>query len=226
MWSCICIKHNDYKQSVWIVLLSVAYLYYAYGMVKRIAYKKRVIIVSTVIVGVLLAGGVGYFLYSKQQSTSGEKNKDENSTAYLAEGQMEFSQQDYLNLNAEFKKLITAGERDKAFQLLSSRYKTETNLDKKIKMIMHESSILGQNGFADEALDAAFRADKLRSSTATLMQIAAAYAAKKDTHKQVEYIKKAMDSLDTNSYIDPEQKAEVKAGYQSLIDDIESGGNQ
>jgi hypothetical protein len=95
-----------------------------------------------------------------------------------------------------------------------------------VRKITQESSILAENGFADEALDAAFRADKLKSDTATLMQIAAAYAAKKDIDKQIEYIRKAMDSLDTNPNLDSELKAGVKTGYQGLIDDIESRRGQ
>lgn len=200
-------------------------LYYAYVMVKQTAHKKRSIIIG-VIIGVLLVAGVAYFLYSKNQSTSDKKNTNENSTTYLAENQMEFSQRDYLNLSAEFKKLADAGQRDEAFRLLSSRYESESNLDLKLRKITQESSILAENGFPDEALDAAFRADKLKSDTATLMQIAAAYAAKKNIDKQIEYIRKAMDSLDTNPNLDSELKAGVKTGYQGLIDDIESKRGQ
>lgn len=206
-------------------MLSVIDLYYAYVMVKQTAHKKRSIIIG-VIIGVLLVAGVAYFLYSKNQSTSDKKNTNENSTTYLAENQMEFSQRDYLNLSAEFKKLADAGQRDEAFRLLSSRYESESNLDLKLRKITQESSILAENGFPDEALDAAFRADKLKSDTATLMQIAAAYAAKKNIDKQIEYIRKAMDSLDTNPNLDSELKAGVKTGYQGLIDDIESKRGQ
>ncbi|MNX94318.1 hypothetical protein D3C86_1265450 [compost metagenome] len=201
-------------------------LYYAYGMVKQTARKKRSIIIGGVIIGVLLIAGLAYFLYSKKMSDSGEKGANEETVSYLKEGQMEFSQRDYLNLSAEFKKLADGGEKDKAFRLLSSRYESEGNVDLKVRKITQESSILAENGFADEALEAAFRADKLKSDTATLMQIAAAYAAKKDIDKQIEYIKKAMESLDVNPNLDSELKAGVKTGYQGLIDDIESRRGQ
>ena len=166
-------------------MLCVTYLYYAYGMVKRIAYKKRIIIVSVVIAGVLLAGGVAYFIYTKQQSAMVKDDTDKTSTAHLADDQIAFSQQDYLKLSAEVERLLAAGDRDKALRLLASRYEAETNADKKVKMILQESSILGENGLVDEALDAALKADQIKSTPSTLMQVAMVYSLKKDTNQQV-----------------------------------------
>ena len=200
----------------------MTYLYYAYGMVKRIAYKKRIIIVSVVIAGVLLAGGVAYFIYTKQQSAMVKDDTDKTSTAHLADDQIAFSQQDYLKLSAEVERLLAAGDRDKALRLLASRYEAETNADKKVKMILQESSILGENGLVDEALDAALKADKIKSTPSTLMQVAMVYSLKKDTNQQVEYIKKAIVAIDADESMDAELKASMKAGYQRSIEAIES----
>ena len=191
-------------------------------MVKRIAYKKRIIIVSVVIAGVLLAGGVAYFIYTKQQSAMVENDTDKKSTAHLADDQIEFSQQDYLQLSAEVERLLAAGDREKALRLLSSRYEAETNADKKVKMILQESSILGENGLVDEALDAALKADQIKSTPSTLMQVAMVYSLKKDTNQQVEYIKKAIVAIDADESMDAELKASMKAGYQRSIEAIES----
>lgn len=200
----------------------MTYLYYAYGMVKRIAYKKRIIIVSVVIAGVLLAGGVAYFIYTKQQSAMVKDDTDKTSTAHLADDQIAFSQQDYLKLSAEVERLLAAGDRDKALRLLASRYEAETNADKKVKMILQESSILGENGLVDEALDAALKADQIKSTPSTLMQVAMVYSLKKDTNQQVEYIKKAIVAIDADESMDAELKASMKAGYQRSIEAIES----
>ena len=200
----------------------MTYLYYAYGMVKRIAYKKRIIIVSVVIAGVLLAGGVAYFIYTKQQSAMVKDDTDKTSTAHLADDQIAFSQQDYLKLSAEVERLLAAGDRDKALRLLASRYEAETNADKKVKMILQESSILGENGLVDEALDAALKADQIKSTPSTLMQVAMVYILKKDTNQQVEYIKKAIVAIDADESMDAELKASMKAGYQRSIEAIES----
>ena len=200
----------------------MTYLYYAYGMVKRIAYKKRIIIVSVVIAGVLLAGGVAYFIYTKQQSAMVKDDTDKTSTAHLADDQIAFSQQDYLKLSAEVERLLAAGDRDKALRLLVSRYEAETNADKKVKMILQESSILGENGLVDEALDAALKADQIKSTPSTLMQVAMVYSLKKDTNQQVEYIKKAIVAIDADESMDAELKASMKAGYQRSIEAIES----
>jgi phosphate/sulfate permease len=191
-------------------------------MVKRIAYKKRVIIASAVIAGVLLAGGVAYFIYTKQQSAMVENDTDKKSTAHLADDQIEFSQQDYLKLSAEVERLLAAGDREKALRLLSSRYEAETNVDKKVKMISQESAILGENGLVDEALDAALKADQIKSTPSTLMQVAMAYSLKKDTNQQVEYIKKAIVAIDADESIDAELKVSMKAGYQRSIEAVES----
>ena len=191
-------------------------------MVKRIAYKKRIIIVSVVIAGVLLAGGVAYFIYTKQQSAMVKDDTDKTSTAHLADDQIEFSQQDYLQLSAEVERLLAAGDREKALRLLSSRYEAETNADKKVKMILQESSILGENGLVDEALDAALKADQIKSTPSTLMQVAMVYSLKKDTNQQVEYIKKAIVAIDADESMDAELKASMKAGYQRSIEAIES----
>lgn len=191
-------------------------------MVKRIAYKKRIIIVSVVIAGVLLAGGVAYFIYTKQQSAMVKDDTDKTSTAHLADDQIAFSQQDYLKLSAEVERLLAAGDRDKALRLLASRYEAETNADKKVKMILQESSILGENGLVDEALDAALKADQIKSTPSTLMQVAMVYSLKKDTNQQVEYIKKAIVAIDADESMDAELKASMKAGYQRSIEAIES----
>lgn len=191
-------------------------------MVKRIAYKKRIIIVSVVIAGVLLAGGVAYFIYTKQQSAMVKDDTDKTSTAHLADDQIAFSQQDYLKLSAEVERLLAAGDRDKALRLLVSRYEAETNADKKVKMILQESSILGENGLVDEALDAALKADQIKSTPSTLMQVAMVYSLKKDTNQQVEYIKKAIVAIDADESMDAELKASMKAGYQRSIEAIES----
>ena len=89
-------------------------------------------------------------------------------------------------------------------------------------MILQESSILGENGLVDEALDAALKADQIKSTPSTLMQVAMVYSLKKDTNQQVEYIKKAIVAIDADESMDAELKASMKAGYQRSIEAIES----
>jgi tetratricopeptide (TPR) repeat protein len=197
-------------------------MYYAYDMSKQNRGKKRMII-SIAAVVVLIAGASIYWWLANHRSAN-EKAATQADTSYLQAGQVSFSQADYLELNAKVRQLVKDNKKSDAVALLAGRAKQVKDATQKVKILDQNASVLVQNGLTDEALKSAKEADSIKSTTATLMQIATVYGAKQDAQQQIDYINKAIQAIDNDASIDASLKPNLKSGYQQTIESIKAGG--